>query len=137
VCVCVCVCVSVPSTINGPKIRFLLLSDSCGFFDVGAPSLTIGRSVFYDCCWAPRTQSLQGPNSWEFLIKFTLSDLRLFQFGGPGPRICMFQGHVDPVTNISLGNRIPFLRLPHLVTQRWSYSNPILSEISVSNRERE
>jgi hypothetical protein len=27
----------------GPKTRFLLLSDSCGFVDIGAPSLARGR----------------------------------------------------------------------------------------------
>jgi hypothetical protein len=36
-------CVLVSSTHLGPKTRFLLLSDSCGFVDVGVHSLTSGR----------------------------------------------------------------------------------------------
>jgi hypothetical protein len=37
--------VLVPSTHPGPKTRFLLLSDSCGFFDVGRPLWWV-----YGCC---------------------------------------------------------------------------------------
>jgi hypothetical protein len=41
----------------GPKTRFLLLSDSCGFVDVGHPLWREDRSVIYNCCWPSPMQS--------------------------------------------------------------------------------
>jgi hypothetical protein len=51
--------VFVSSPHQGPKTRFLFLSDSCGFVHVGRP-LTIrreGRSVDYTYCWSSLAQS--------------------------------------------------------------------------------
>jgi hypothetical protein len=46
----------------GPKTRFLLLSDSCGFVDVGRPLVREDGYVVYNCCWASPTQSFFGPS---------------------------------------------------------------------------
>jgi hypothetical protein len=46
---------------QGPKTRFLLLSDSCGFVDVGRPLWREDESVVYNCCWASPTQSYLPP----------------------------------------------------------------------------
>jgi hypothetical protein len=44
----------------GPKTRFLLLSDSCRFVDVGRPFWREDGSVVYNCCWASPAQSFLG-----------------------------------------------------------------------------
>jgi hypothetical protein len=49
--------VSVSSTHLGLRSRFLLLSDSCGFVDVGNPLWREGGFVVYNCCWPSSSQS--------------------------------------------------------------------------------
>jgi hypothetical protein len=53
----VCQSVLVWSTHLGPKTRFLLLSDSCGFVDFGCPIWREDVSLVYNCCWPSPTQS--------------------------------------------------------------------------------
>jgi hypothetical protein len=72
----------VSSTHLGPKTRFLLLSDSCGFVDVWHPLWQEEGSVVYSCCWSSPVQSFLVP--WPY---FTVSDSRLLQPGGRGPHI--------------------------------------------------
>jgi hypothetical protein len=71
----------------GPKTRFLLLSNSCGFVDVGCPLCQDDRSVIYNCCWL-----CQHSDFWVWVLRdswpyFTVSDLRFPQPEGPGPRL--------------------------------------------------
>jgi hypothetical protein len=42
--------------------RFLLLSDSCGFVDMGRSLLREDGSVVYSCCWPSPAQSFSGPS---------------------------------------------------------------------------
>jgi hypothetical protein len=42
------------------KTIFLLLSDSCGFVDVGRPLWREDGSVFYNCWWSSPAQSFSG-----------------------------------------------------------------------------
>jgi hypothetical protein len=58
-------------------------------------------------------------DSWPH---FTVSDSRLPQPGGPGPRIYIPQEQVGPV--ILLGTGFPFLPLLPLAGPRWIYSTP-------------
>jgi hypothetical protein len=58
-------------------------------------------------------------DSWPY---FTLSDSRLPQPGGPGPRIYITQEKGGPV--IPQGTGFPFCRLLRLAGLRWRYSNP-------------
>jgi hypothetical protein len=77
--------------------RFLLLSDQCGFVDMGRPLWREDGSIVYNCCclcqrshsqvWVPR-------ESWP---PFTVSDLRLPQPGGPVPCIYISQEQGGPV----------------------------------------
>jgi hypothetical protein len=60
--------------------------------------------------------------STVILRSFTVSDLRLPQPGGPGPRIYIPQEHDGPVIPPSTG--FPFRRLLRLARLRWRYSNP-------------
>jgi hypothetical protein len=53
-----------------PKIRFLLLSDSCGFVDVGRPFWREDGSVVYNCCWSSPAQSFSGPSPAGLLTVF-------------------------------------------------------------------
>jgi hypothetical protein len=98
----------------GPKTRFLLLSDSCGFVDVRTGlSFTIAagpRQRSHSRVWVPR-------DSWPH---FTASDLRLIQPGGPGPCIYIPQEQGGPV--VPPGTGFPFHRLLQLARLRWRYS---------------
>jgi hypothetical protein len=59
----------------------------------------------------------------DSLPYFTVSDSRLPQPEGPGPRICIPQEQGGPV--ISPGTGFPFRRLLRLAGIRWRYSNPL------------
>jgi hypothetical protein len=52
--------VLVSSTHLGPKTRFLLLSDSCGFVDVRHPLWRVDGSVVYNCFCSSPAQSFSG-----------------------------------------------------------------------------
>jgi hypothetical protein len=54
----VCLGIKHPS---GVTTRFLLLSDSCEFVDVGRSLWREDGSVVYNCCWTP-AQSFSGPS---------------------------------------------------------------------------
>jgi hypothetical protein len=58
------------STHLGPKIRFLLLSDCCGFVNVGRPLWREDGSVVYDCYWASPAESFSGPSSEGLITIF-------------------------------------------------------------------
>jgi hypothetical protein len=58
-------------------------------------------------------------DSWPY---FTVSDSRLLQPGGPGPRIYIPQEEGGPV--IPPGTGFPFRRVLRLTGQRWRYSTP-------------
>jgi hypothetical protein len=62
--------------------------------------------------WVPR-------HSWPY---FTVSDLRLPQPGGPGPRIYILQEHGGPVIPPGIG--VPFRRLLRLAGLWRRHSNP-------------
>jgi hypothetical protein len=53
--------VLVSSTHLGLTTRFLLLSDSCGFVDVGRSLWREDGSAVYNCCWTSPAQSFSGP----------------------------------------------------------------------------
>jgi hypothetical protein len=50
------------STHMRPKTRFLLLSGSCGFVDVGRSLWRKDGSVVYNWCWSSPAQSYSGPS---------------------------------------------------------------------------
>jgi hypothetical protein len=62
--------VLVSSTHLGPKTRFLLLSDSCGFVDVGRSLWQEDVSVVYNCCWSSPAQSFSGPSPAGLMTTF-------------------------------------------------------------------
>jgi hypothetical protein len=79
-------------------------------------------SVVYNCCWSSPAQSFSGPSpegSWPHI---TVSDSRLPQPGGPGPRIYMPQEQGGPVMPPDTG--FHFRRLIRLTGIRWRYSTP-------------
>jgi hypothetical protein len=96
----------------GPKIIFSLLSDSCGFVDVGRPLWREDRSVIYTCCWPSPAQS------WPY---FTLSNSRFPHPGGQGPRIYTPQEEGGPIIPPP-DTGFLFRRLLRLAGIRWRYS---------------
>jgi hypothetical protein len=50
------------STHLGLTTRFLLLSDTCGFVDVGRSLWRENGSAVYNCCWSSPVQSFLGPS---------------------------------------------------------------------------
>jgi hypothetical protein len=77
--------------------QILLLSDHCGFVDMGRPLWREDGSLVYNCCcFCQRSHSqVRVPRgSWT---PFTASDLRLPQPGGQGPSIYIPQEQGGPV----------------------------------------
>jgi hypothetical protein len=58
------------STHLGLTTRFLLLSDSCGFVDVGRSLWREKWSAVYNCCWSSPAQSFLGPSPAGLVIIF-------------------------------------------------------------------
>jgi hypothetical protein len=50
------------STLLGLTTRYLLLSDSCGFVDLGRPLWREDGSVVYNCSWSTPAQSFSNPS---------------------------------------------------------------------------
>jgi hypothetical protein len=102
------------------KTRFLLLSDSCGFVDVGRPLWRKDGSVVHNCCWS--------------------SPAHLFLNASPAGLIAIFYCHrfdtpptwrtrspylYPPRKRVAHpGTGFPFRRLLRLAGLRWRYSNP-------------
>jgi hypothetical protein len=53
-----------------PKTRILLLSDSCGFVDVGHHFWREDGCIVYNCCCPSRAQSFSGPSPAGFMTVF-------------------------------------------------------------------
>jgi hypothetical protein len=54
----------------GPKTKFLLLSDICGFVDVGCSLWRGDGSVVYNCYWSSPAKSFSGPSPAGFMTIF-------------------------------------------------------------------
>jgi hypothetical protein len=87
----------------GPKIMFLLLSDSCGFGDVGRPLWREDGSAVYNCCWPSPRQSFLGISPTGLTTISGISDSRLPQPGGLGPHLYIPQAKGGPVIPQALG----------------------------------
>jgi hypothetical protein len=78
--------VLVSSPHQGPKTRFLLLSDSCGFVDVRRPLWREDASVVYNCCWSSPAQSFLGPSSAGLITTFSCHRIDTPNLEGEVPR---------------------------------------------------
>jgi hypothetical protein len=65
---------------------------------------------------------------------FTVSDSRLPQLGGPGPRMFIDQEQGGPV--IPPGTGLPFRRVIHFAGLRWRYSNQPPRGVCAWHRDR-
>jgi hypothetical protein len=62
--------VLVSSTYLGPRTRCLLLSNSCGFIDVGRPLWREDASVVYSCCFPSPRQPFSGTSPTGLMTIF-------------------------------------------------------------------
>jgi hypothetical protein len=90
----ICLWIKHPS---GVMTRFLLLSDSCGFVDVGRCLWWVGRSAGYNSCWASPARSFLGPISAGlvtifYCLRFEIS-LFVDSYSSQG-----YGGNLDPAT---------------------------------------
>jgi hypothetical protein len=83
--------------------RFLLLSDHCGFVDMGRPLWREDGSVVYNCCCLCQRSHSQVRVPRDSWPHFTVSDLRLPKPGGPGPCIYNPQEQGGPVIPTDTG----------------------------------
>jgi hypothetical protein len=112
----------------GPKTRYLLLSDSFGFVDMGRPFSRQDRSVVYNYCWSSPAKSFSGPY-------FTASDSRLPQPEEPGLRIYIPQEQSGPVIPTSARFPVRHLRLSGLqwISLIYFYNiSPIVARVFVA-----
>jgi hypothetical protein len=56
-----------------PTTRFFLLSDRCGFGDVGRPHWQEDESIVYICCWPSPAQPLRGSSPIFYCLRFETS----------------------------------------------------------------
>jgi hypothetical protein len=77
----------VSSTHLGLMTRFLLLSDNCGFVDVGRSLWQENGSAIYNCCWSSPAQSFLGPSPMGLVTVFYCLRFETPPNGGSGPRI--------------------------------------------------
>jgi hypothetical protein len=96
------------------------IPDFCSFKTVAG--LLMWGVLSYNCCWFSPVQSFSGPRPSGLITIFNVSDSRLSQTGGPGPRIYIPQEQGGPL--IYPGTGFPFRRLLRLAGTRWRYSNP-------------
>jgi hypothetical protein len=90
--------------------RLLRITTSNFFF----PIWTLAdESVVYNCCWSSKAQAFSGPRPAGFMTHFTVSDSRLPQPGGPGPRIYIPHEQDCPVIPPGTGFQLKAEFLPN------------------------
>jgi hypothetical protein len=105
-------------------IRFVLLSDRCGFVNVGRPLWRENGAVAYNCQWSSPAKSFLSPSPTRLSSYFTVSDSRLLQPVGPGPRVYIPQEQDGPVIPPGTG-LTPCFRLELEFFLRPTVSRPV------------
>jgi hypothetical protein len=118
------------STHLGLTTRFLLMSDGCGFVDVGRSFWREDGSIVYICCWSSPEQSFLGLSPSGLVTIFYC-----LRFETPPTWRARYpylypQEQSDPVIPPDTG--FPFRRLLRLAGLWWRYSNRIHAEISLN-----
>jgi hypothetical protein len=89
--------VLVSSTHLEPKTRFLLLSDSCGFVDVGRVLWYENGSVVYNCSWPSPAKLFLRSSPAGLISIFYCIRFENLPPGGPDPRMYNPQEQGGPV----------------------------------------
>jgi hypothetical protein len=114
--------VFVSSTHLETKDRFLLLSNSCGFINMGRHLWREDGSVVYSCCWSSPAQSFSGPSPSGLMITFyCLRFETLPTWWARSPHLYS-PGTGWPSYTPDIG--FLFRRLLRLAGLRWRYSTP-------------
>jgi hypothetical protein len=96
--------VLVSSTHLGLMTGFLLLSNSCGFVDVGRSLWRENGSAVYNCCWSLPAHSFLDQSLTGLLTIFYCLRFETLQPGGPGPRIYIPPNRVTQLYPQALGS---------------------------------
>jgi hypothetical protein len=107
----------VSSSHPGAKTRFLLLSDSCGFVDVGRLLRREDGSVVYNCCWPSPAQSSLGQSPAGLVTIFYYLRFNNFPTWRISPRMTEWPSYTPR-------HRVPFSSPPTTRRARWRYSTP-------------
>jgi hypothetical protein len=111
-----------PSPLRLTTSNFIFQLNTCGYSPYVTSSLMRRWVCRLQFLRAPASAAILGSQSRETEDHIILSQMRLPQTGGPGPRIYIPQEQGGPV--IPRGTGFPFLRLLRLAGLRWRYSNP-------------
>jgi hypothetical protein len=104
------------STHLGFTTRFLLLSDSCEFVDVGRSLWRGDGSVVYNCCWPRQRSYSQVRVPWHSWPYFTVSDSRLPFSSSPTTRRSTVEVF-DPTSTRELDHQLTS-SLPYNISAR-------------------
>jgi hypothetical protein len=111
----------------GPKTRFLLLSDTCEFVEVGRPLWREDGSVICNCWWSSPAQLFSVPSPAGLItIFYCLGFETPPTCRASAPYIYIYIPEQQGGLVIPPGTGYPFHRLLRLAGLRWKYSNPPL-----------
>jgi hypothetical protein len=122
--------VSLSSTHLGSKTRFLLLSEGCGFVDVGCPLWWEDGSVVYNCCWPLSTQSFSGLSPTLLVTIFYCHRFKTPQTWRARSPYLYPPGAGWPSYNTR--HWVPFPLPPRHAGLQWRYLNPPPCRVEVS-----
>jgi hypothetical protein len=106
----------------GPKTRFSLLSDSCGFVVVGRPLWREDGSAVYNCYWPSSAQSFSSLNPAGLMIIFYCLRFEIPPTWRNRSTYLYTPGTGWP--SCTSRHWVPFHRLIRLTVLRWRCSNP-------------
>jgi hypothetical protein len=117
----------------GPKTRFLLLSDTCGFVYMVRPLWREDGSVVRNCCCSSPAQSFSGPSPAELTTIFYCLRFEIPPTWRVMPGPYLFISSRNRVAQLHPSSGFPFRHLLRLAGLRRRYSNKSQSYFTTSS----